>query len=610
MPAVKGSFKDRLIELDDIVAASKTERLRQHRQDILNRLVGYIRQSNGDDRWVYKYTIAYDWPAFCALELTSKEGIPLFLSPWQCEQDAKLDQSDDTLIIAARQVGKTTQAAAEYLKRMVRRRNRRVLHFAPTIDQLVVCDTLIPFIQNSDFITREYGASTQQLSASFESNGSTFDAINLNESGGNTDKKRGNNGTDIGIDEYQMMSQETWDKIVQPMLSNQLAGTRRVIKWGTVSTKYRPDFDKVMLNAESLGPLHFSRINCWSAVDQGIRSPMDGPGSMRQRFTDLNIGCNYVLQTGVCPRYLPHWFDELSDKVPARVIDKIEADEFRCNLVCMRSNAYLEEDMGLVGQSEGRYFPDRWLMALAKPYRFWTPTDIQKRHGTIVASADLGKLQDPTEIVLYEIFTGPNVANQQVKKLRVIGHETVEPYSKTGGEPSWDRTVAAIKRVNSVYRPTRWYIDTTRNDSIIRELTRGSQPLHKMSIVANEAAVKQETRGIWWSGEYKALMFENHQKAIADERIVVPDAKFEPAFFNLFLEDHKNVQKRTDSRATYTVFEDTGHLVDSMVMGSLALLDTGSNEPAYDFTFMTDNYEPVDLNHNVPSSYRDTYLGF
>ena len=604
------SFRDRLRDLQDVIDASKTDLLRAHRTAIFERLQGYIRESNGDDRWVYKKTILVDWPAFCALELTTKEGVPLFLSPWQVEQDTKLDTSDDCLIIAARQIGKTTQAASEYLKRMMRRRNRRILHFAPTIDQLVVCDTLIPFIESSDFIQKEYGASTQALSAAFEANGSTFDAINLNETGGNTDKKRGNNGTDIGIDEFQMMSQATWDKIVQPMLSNQLAGTRRVIKWGTVSTLYRPDFDKVMLVAESRGAHAFSRIHCWSAVDQGIRSPTDGPGSMRQRFTDLNIGCSYVLQAGICPRYLPHWFEELDAIRPARILDEIETGEFECNLVCARSNAFLEEDMGLIGHSEGRYFPDRWLNAIAKPYRFWTLSDLARPHGPVIAAADLGKLQDPTEIVTYEAFTGPNVANQPVKKLRAVGWETVQPFSKAKDkEPSWDRVVAAIKRVNMLYQPTLWYIDTTRNDHIIKELCTGANPLRKSRIYANEAAQKQEQKGVWWSGEYKALMFENHQKVIADERLWVPDEKHEPAFWARFVDDHKNVQRKRDSRAQYVVFENTGHVVDAMVMGSLYLLDAKVSPPAMDLAFLDANYNDVERRDDLPRSFYGGYLG-
>lgn len=598
------SFKDRLIELEDLVASSRTETLRQHRQATLNRLTDIIRESNGDDRWVYKYAIAYDWPAFCALELTSKEGVPLFLSPWQCDVDAKLDQSDDMLIIAARQIGKTTQAASEYLKRMVRRKNRRILHIAPTIDQLVVCDTLIPFIDNSDFLRREYGATTQTLSAAFETNGSVFDAINVNETGKNADKKRGNNGTDIGIDEIQMMTQDTWDKVVQPMLSNQLAGTRRVIKWGTVSTDYRPDFDKIMQVAEANGPLDFKRINCWRAVDEGIRSPTSGPGSMRKRFQDLNIGCQYVLQTGVCPRYLPQWFDETSHLKPARVLEKLEPDEFHCNLICMRSNAYLEEDMGLVGQSEGRYYPDSWLKALARPYRFWTPADLQKQHGPLIASADLGKLQDNSEIVVYELVQGPNVAGQVVKKLKVVGWETVEPYSKTGGEPSWDRVTTAMKRVNRTYRPVRWFIDVTgKGETIVPELTRGSNPIPRSIIYANTGATNNKTVGVWWSGEYKAFMFENHQKVIADERLIIPDQRHEPQFFDRFIEDHKNVQKRKEARAQYVVFNDTGHLVDSMVMGSLYLADVGKSEASMDFAFLDDDFNDVEVRSGFPSNY-------
>lgn len=598
------SFKARLKELKDIIDSSSTPVLHAHRLAIFNRLLGYIEQSNGDDRWVYKKTIAEDWPAFCALELTTKEGIPLFLSPWQTEVDEAIDTSDDMTILAARQVGKTTQAASEYLKRMMRYKNRRVLHFAPTVDQLVVVDTLMPFVQNSAFIMREYDAVVNAWSLEFRANGSMFEAINLNETGGNSDKKRGNNGTDIGIDEFQMMSSTTWEKIVQPMLSNQMAGVRRIIKWGTMTDKYRPDFGMIIDNARRAGKQRFFTVNAWQAVDQGIRSPDKGPGSMKQRFIDLNIPCEYVLGCGVCPRYLPHYFEELEDKVPARELLKIQPDEFECNLVCSRNNAYLEEDMALMGTSDGRFFPDAWLDQISKPYRFWTPAEAERAKGQgvrIVASADLGQLQDPTVIVIYKVFTGKNVAGQDVQKLQVVGWEVVEPFNKASDkEPSWDRVVAAIKRVNQTYGIQQWYIDTTRNISIIRELCTGVYALERGAIFANEAAQKQESRGIWWSGEFKSLMFNTHQQNVADERIIVPDAKHEPQFHMAFSRDHRNVVRLRTSPSGYDVFNDTGHLVDSMVMGSLALKQMGTGPALMDFEFLTADFDNLDDYRYVP----------
>lgn len=548
----------------------------------------HIEDSGGDDELAYAGMIA-DWPCFAAWELSSKEGIPLFYSEWQERANKLCMYYDDVCMLCARQIGKSVFASSDILRRMCQRPNTNVLLIAPTEEQLIVRDEVNRMIRGSRFINEYFIAGGRHATenTAFGANGSTFHAMNLNVKA-EGDTKVGNNGTDVVLDEFQNFTKKSWEEAVQPMLSSAYV-RRRVLRIGTAKLTFRPDFDKVWLqarNSEYTGTLN---ITCWDAIRQGIklakidpRSGRPSPQSMSARFQELKIDCPAVLDHGKCPVYMPEDYLELGGK-PGK---EWKPGEFPCpyKFACMQNDAFVKEDFAAFPTGADRYFAKSWLDALRRPYRFYTPGQIRNNFRPMYLGIDVGGIVDPGEIVAGELIQEVSATGLQMNKLRVIGWETVQPFTKRPGvTPSTAPTVEAIKRAYMLYHPSQIYIDATHNFELINQLMSEPNPIPPSILYANAPSLNRETRGVYLSPIEKSKVYDWHRTCVATETFIVPDETTESEFWSAFFEAHFATRLR-NSTAGYNVFEPhtKDHLTDACALLSIALNTEGGTPPALD----------------------------
>lgn len=139
--------------------------------------------------------------------------IPIKIPRPHPKQKQFVDSAAKRIVVkAGRRGGKTKGIAIRSLKRFLE--GRRQLYAAPTYDQLgrywaVVCKALAPaieagiFVKNETEHTIERPGTEQRIKA---------------KTAWNADQLRGDYAEDLYLDEFQLMSEDTWDSVGAPML--------------------------------------------------------------------------------------------------------------------------------------------------------------------------------------------------------------------------------------------------------------------------------------------------------------------------------------------------------------------------------------------------------
>lgn len=572
-------IKERLSELRETVAASKTPAQYETRKKILDRIIEHLEDSGNDKRHFYANLIR-DWPCFVAWELDTREGVPIFYSPWQLDAYYRSLEYDNVWLSCCRQSGKTVFEATKALELCLKNENHKVMIVAPTKTQLVARDEFRHFVNNSEFIQEHFlkedlGGVNAKFEMYFAGNGSRFQALNLSG-----DFKRGETANTIMIDEFQLLSSKDYNEVVQPMLSSTFTN-RQIYRFMTPSWLYREDLGDLWWRAQDSGDILTINIDIWQALHEGIKKATydDGAGSVQEIFDNLNIDCPYVAAVGACPDMLPAWFQE----------DPETGEKPSCGCAALRNDSFLKEHMARFPKQSEKYFPAEWLHSARKKKQMMSVAEIAALDDPLVLGIDLGGLSDPTEIVI----------NRYREKNNTFYLETLRrhQYNPVGGGGSGSKAdLKSIgERIKRLYHKLAGQVtvipDITRKEHQAQDLTSGANKIPPSAIATNDTADRHGLSGIWITGQEKSRLYNNHRILLGQSQVEVRGSK--DSFWDDYFHQHNAVREDQSGRASYTKFQmpTEDHLVDAAVMGSAITLFSSGAPPSYHFEMVPRNLE-------------------
>lgn len=552
------------------MANSKTPAQYKTRKKIFDRIINHLEDSGNNPRHFYANLIR-DWPCFVAWELDTREGVPIFYSPWQLDAYYRSLDYDNVWFSCCRQSGKTIFEATKALELCLTKKSHKVMIVAPTKTQLVARDEFRHFVNTSDFIQEHFlmegrGGVNAKFEIYFAGNNSRFQALNLSG-----DYKRGETANTIMIDEFQLLTHEEYHEVVQPMLSSTFT-ERRIFRFMTPSWLYREDLGDMWWRAQDSEDILTININIWQALNEGIKKATysEGAGSVQEIFDSLNIDCPYVDTVGACPKFLPSWFSTTED-----------GGRPTCGCQTMKNDSFLQEYMGMFPRQSEKYFPATWLHNAREQKPMMSVADIAALDDPLVMGIDLGGLSDPTEVVI----------NRYREKNGSIYIETLRRHQYSavggGGEADLDSITDRIKRLyHTIAGMVTVIPDITRKEHQAQDLVSGDNPIPKSAIATNDTADRNGLAGIWITGQEKARLYHNHRIVLGQGQVTVRGS--EERFWKPFFTQHNAVREDPGGQASYTKFamptED--HLVDAAVMGSAITIFNSGAPPAYDIVFV------------------------
>jgi hypothetical protein len=485
--------------MKEVIADSTNSVQKHHRVVIYNRLMEYVSAAKGDEDALWEMILA-DYEVFCASQLVNRYGQPFFPSPWQAEDAKAVWEGDyeEYFTFACRRSGKSSWAFTVIIWICARRDYTIVQIYAPTDKQLFIINYIVQNLNKNEYlkyklINLPYRNHLQKRYVGFK-NGSEIDTWSMGM-GFTGDSARGGGGNLLVIEEIGLWKRGDLDAVIKPM-KREAFGKKIVLYFGTPTLDYNPDLPLEWERAIAMKNTRTRSLTCWNALAEGIRTPE----MMMEAFYDFGIPCNIVKESGICPKFLPHLFDDLPE-------------DWECpfNEVCMENDDFVREELIGFPSMSGALFT-RDLVGRSMYDNFGLQAYPDRGEGKIYAmGADNALLMDYTQILVGELFNKLCDDNIVRPAVRVIYWVQVNPEDIEGADPY--PVVDAYKTTNRIWQPKWILADGSSTGATINFLcTKGDTPIPKTRFVRNQGEDTPDHKivyGLVWGGEFKDLMFKN-----------------------------------------------------------------------------------------------------
>lgn len=552
-------FVDRLEELDQLLENTTNPQLYNSRKQTIDSLRKKLLESENLNEAIERINEDYD--TFCAAWLDGQE-VPLVPLPWQKQATRDTLNNRKSVILCARKVGKSSWSASYILWECVNKQNVHHIIFAPTRSQLWVMKDFVRHVKSHPLFSKGFVGSgtSKKTTVEFEVTNSSVNALNIGQHG-NFDLKRGVAGNRFWVDEFAIVSEDARQELINPLMREAIGGqiTKKQILIGTPKLTHNPGLKQEVDEAQESEGVNFTRVTAWDAMDQGIKSPEQ----MAEVFEhELHIPCKWGQQYGVCPQFLPGWFED---------VEPSDAHDGDCP--CLRDDKFLMEEMAEFPLGDSRFFPVKWINETGEKYRFTELSQISPNLTDYYMSVDIGLMNDPTVVMIGHIVS-PDVDDDYLK---LDYWEEIEPFDPMeSARGASERHISRIKKLYNMFDPRQVFIDATKALDTIEHLCKQPNRIPRSKIYADETMKNRDGVGIWWSNDRKTELFLNYKRLLEQGRITVPGPSSQGEFWQSWWNDHFTVDAQPTKSGNRLSFNQTGHTIDAMVMLGLCLTELQS----------------------------------
>jgi len=235
---------------------------------------------------------------------------------------------------------------------------------------------------------------------------------------------------------------------------------------------------------------------------------------MKEMFYDYAIECKIGKTTGLCPKHVPDYFDNLPD-------------DWKCpyNEICMENDDYVREELigfpklsGALFTHEivARMFPDGMRI---KHYGMVPGAEAENK--VYIMAADTALLMDYTQILVGELTSIIDEYNQRIPAVKIVYWREINPEEIEASDPQ--PVVDAFKEVYKAFQPKWVLADASAMGGVINNLcTKGRDAIPKRAFVQNDTAKAKDVPGLIWHGEFKDQMFKNLKTQIMKGAFIAP----------------------------------------------------------------------------------------
>lgn len=498
-----GLQKDLLERIED--SSNSEERL--HRVRIYNRFLKYLDECGTDMDALWEL-IRHDYDVFCATQFVNTYGQAFFPAIFQSEAAQLLFEGkySEFFIFACRRSGKSSWASTVIIWLMQLVPYTIVQIYAPTEPQLFIIKYIVDNIERNEFLKEKLIQKPTRWSLKKRyvrfKNGSEADTWSMGM-GFTGDSARGGGGNLLVIEEVGLWRRGDLDAVVKPM-KREKHTKKTMIYIGTPTLDYNPDLPLEWERAQDSKVTWTRSFTCWDAVREGVRTP----DMMMEVFGDYGIPCKHVKEHGVCPVYMPEYYDDLPEN-------------FTCpyNMVCEENDDFIREEMIGFPKISGALFPMEKVRTMF--FEGMVLIDRPESDSRIyIMAADSALLDDYTQIIVAELLMLECADGEMRPGLRIVYWKEINPEEIKGAD--FQPVVAAYKEVHKVFNPIRIYADaSTTGGVIIAASCMGNDAIPPRKFIKNSHGNK-DVFGLTWTGEFKDMLFKNAKTQMLRGTIQMP----------------------------------------------------------------------------------------
>jgi hypothetical protein len=548
-----------------VIERSITRVQYDNRVRIFRKLIEIIDADMPDEEKLAR--IMGDFETFCVVFVRLDDIMPMFPALWQSQVEKIIEEHKENLFIECRKVGKSALLSAYVVWRMVNYPGERVIVFAPTTQQLFVMEDIYKVVGRNDFIKKKFIGKIGTYGKEhirFGANEAEVKSSNL-ALAQDADTKRGEKGSLIIVDEIELVHEDVRNFVIDDMMADSYT-KKKMIMVGTPKDVANPNLEGEWRDAQEGNIVGTHHIDMWEGVRQGCIAR----DWVAMRFRRLRIPCPWGLFRGSCGKM------DYPGELYKSETGNTHWEDWECSEICQQNESFVAENLGEFPSIAGKFFPKPFLLKCGERDYIWEV--VADPGAQYVIGVDYGLLVNPTQIIVYKVLG---------EYLRLVyWHEmpAVKPGDESrDGTRSYDPVVRAVKDAywrfaGEKHNQVRWlFVDATQPGlQVTHDLTKGLRPIPTHRIWANLPAENKQVKGVWFTGQYKDMMFQNYKQLIMDGKIGVPNR--EP-FWGQFLIEHENVKvdKVEGGNANYLKYKPprggTIDLIVAMSLGALILSD-------------------------------------